>query len=102
MNEQCVKCEQWFKDDDIFKHIAHTDIYYCKQCYFHNQPERLNPEASNSLYPLTDKESFIFLLAESHAKNSEKFRKDAEEKYEDFMLWCKCFTGSDSLNSMET
>lgn len=49
MEEQCYRCLGWFKDDDIWINIPHTDVYYCKPCYFHDQPERLNPEDGNAV-----------------------------------------------------
>ena len=48
MEEQCIKCNEWFKDDDIYLHIPHTDVYYCKKCYFSDQPERLSEKDHSS------------------------------------------------------
>lgn len=48
MEEQCFICKKWLKDDEIYLNIPHTDIHYCKPCYFHDRPERLKRSDTNS------------------------------------------------------
>jgi len=39
--EQCVECEKWFDMKEIYLNYPHTDTFWCKHCYFDDQPERL-------------------------------------------------------------
>jgi len=41
---ECNECKNWYNEELLFIHIAHTEIDYCESCWNNDQPERLNPE----------------------------------------------------------